>query len=54
LYPWHERLDRDFEELKAEHLRVLYKGEHDRSKELLGIREELEKMNERQKSWAWR
>jgi hypothetical protein len=54
LYPWHEQLDRDFEDLKAEHLRVLYKGESDRTRELLGIREELEKLNERQKSWAWR
>jgi hypothetical protein len=41
LYPWHKRLDDDFNELRKEHLRVLHDGEETRLKELKEIREGL-------------
>lgn len=41
LYPWHQRLDDDFEELKKEHLRILRGGEQARLLELKEIRETL-------------
>jgi len=40
LYPWHKRLDDDFQELKKEHLRIL-DGEKARMDELKEIRESL-------------
>ena len=49
LYPWHHRLDEDFEDLKNEHLRVLHVGEVERAKELKGIREALDKLEQRRK-----
>jgi len=54
LFPWHERLDRDFEELKKEHLRVLHAGESDRKLELAGIQAQLKQMNADKKNWLWR
>jgi hypothetical protein len=50
LYPWHHQLDADFEDLKKEHLRLLYKGEVDRQRELKGIQEELANLQQRR---AW-
>lgn len=50
LYPWHHRLDADFEALKKEHIRVLRNGEVEREKELHGIRESLERL-EKRKRW---
>lgn len=44
LYPWHHRLDADFEALKKEHLQVLHDGQADRLKELRGIRETLDRI----------
>lgn len=41
LYPWHHRLDDEFNKLKAEHLRLLQESEENRLKELKGIREQL-------------
>ncbi|KAH6701267.1 hypothetical protein BKA61DRAFT_203716 [Leptodontidium sp. MPI-SDFR-AT-0119] len=41
LYPWHKRLDEDFQELRKEHLRVLHGGEKARIVELKEIREGL-------------
>jgi hypothetical protein len=41
LYPWHHRLDDEFKQLKAEHLRLLQEGEESRLKELRSIREHL-------------
>jgi hypothetical protein len=52
LYPWHERLDQDFKDLKAEHLRALYEGQSERSAELLGIQEEIKKLR-KQRLWTW-
>lgn len=40
-YPWHHRLDEDFQELKKEHLRLLHGGEQARLEELKGINERL-------------
>jgi len=54
LYPWHEQLDRDFAALKTEHLRVLHEGESERAQELKGIREQIEKLNEKQSRWVWK
>lgn len=50
LYPWHERLDADFESLKKEHLRVLHHGESERENELDGIRRALERIEEGERS----
>ncbi|OBT46461.1 serine palmitoyltransferase [Pseudogymnoascus sp. WSF 3629] len=44
LYPWHHRLDTDFEELKKEHLQALHDGEAERLNELRGIREALARL----------
>jgi hypothetical protein len=41
LYPWHQRLDNDFIELKKEHLRVLHAGEKERLEELTELKESL-------------
>lgn len=41
LYPWHHKLEDEFRELKAEHLRLLKEGEENRVKELRSIREYL-------------
>ena len=52
LYPWHHKLDQDFEALKAEHvelraenLRVLREGETARTMELKSIREQLQALH---------
>lgn len=47
LYPWHQRLDDDFKELKKEHLRVLHGGEKARLAELKEIREGLGILNKK-------
>lgn len=47
LYPWHQQLDDDFKELKAEHLRVLHGGEKARMAELKEIREGLSILNKK-------
>jgi hypothetical protein len=41
LYPWHERLDDDFRELKKEHLRGLQRDQEARMAELKEIRDDL-------------
>lgn len=41
LYPWHHKLEEDFKELRAEHLRLLKENEEVRVKELRSIREHL-------------
>lgn len=51
LYPWHERLDVDFQELKKEHMRVLVAGEAQRRADLVSIQQELVKLRENKKSW---
>lgn len=50
LYPWHHRLDADFEDLKKEHLQALQKGQQERLDELRGIREALNKLEQR-RTW---
>jgi len=52
LYPWHQKLDEDFEELKEEHLRSLHEGEAKRLAELSQIREEFAKLRARTQ-WKW-
>jgi hypothetical protein len=47
LYPWHKRLDKDFQELKEEHLKVLHGGEKARMTELKEIREGLSILQKR-------
>ncbi len=47
LYPWHQRLDEDFQELKKEHLKVLHGSEKARMIELREIREGLGILKER-------
>lgn len=47
LYPWHQRLDDDFKELKKEHMRVLHGGEKARMAELKEIREGLSILNKK-------
>ncbi|EEH44853.1 hypothetical protein PABG_11593 [Paracoccidioides brasiliensis Pb03] len=45
LYPWHNKLDRDFEELKDAHISMLEKGEKDRTEELKAIHERLRNLD---------
>jgi len=45
LYPWHKRLDDDFERLKHEHIQILHQGEENRLGELKGINEQLKKLS---------
>jgi hypothetical protein len=45
LYPWHHKLDDEFQQLKIEHLRLLQEGEENRLKELRSIREHLGVLN---------
>ncbi|KFY24786.1 hypothetical protein V493_05020 [Pseudogymnoascus sp. VKM F-4281 (FW-2241)] len=47
LYPWHQRLDDDFHDMKNEHLRVLHEGEKARMAELKEIREGLSILKKR-------
>jgi hypothetical protein len=49
LYPWHEKLDDEFTELKKEHARLLEETRERHRHELQGIREQLELINERNK-----
>jgi hypothetical protein len=49
LYPWHEKLDDEFTELKKEHARLLEDTRERHRDELRGIREQLELINERNK-----
>lgn len=51
-YPWHHRLDEDFQELKKEHLRVLHGGEQARLKELKEINERLGYLADNKKRWT--
>ncbi|PGH26561.1 hypothetical protein AJ80_01690 [Polytolypa hystricis UAMH7299] len=41
LYPWHEQLQEDFEELKKEHLRVTKEADTNRAKDLKEIKGQL-------------
>jgi len=55
LYPWHKRLDEDFEQLKEEHIRILHQGEQQWMGELKGINEQLKHLQgERERGWFWR
>lgn len=54
LYPWHKRLDDDFQELKAECLDVLRVGEKARLTELGEIKEQIRALQRRNQSWFWR
>jgi hypothetical protein len=47
LYPWHEKLDEEFTELKKEHARLLEDTRERHRDELKGIREQLQLLNER-------
>jgi len=47
LYPWHKRLDEDFEELKREHIQILHESEEVRIGELKGINEQLRKLDKK-------
>jgi len=49
LYPWHKRLDADFEQLKREHIQILHESEEVRIGELRGINEQLRRLDKR--SW---
>jgi hypothetical protein len=54
LYPWHKRLDDDFQELKAESLNLLRVGEKARLVELLEIKEQIRELQKKNKSWFWK
>lgn len=55
LYPWHEKLDEEFTELRREHARLLEDTRERHREELRGIREQLELVNERRgkSGWFW-
>jgi hypothetical protein len=42
LYPWHEKLEQEFGELKAEHVRLLDEIHQKQNEELRGIKQHLE------------
>lgn len=48
LYPWHKKLDDDFEELKREHMRVIKEGEEERKKDMAELKDAIAKMR-----WRW-
>ncbi|KAF1961723.1 hypothetical protein CC80DRAFT_488155 [Byssothecium circinans] len=50
LYPWHEKLEEEFRELKKEHARLLEDTKQNQRNELKGIREQLELLNAGKKS----
>lgn len=54
LYPWHKRLDDDFQELKAESLNLLRVGEKARLVELLEIKEQIRELQKKNQSWFWK
>ncbi|KAE9378345.1 hypothetical protein N431DRAFT_435480 [Stipitochalara longipes BDJ] len=54
LYPWHKRLDDDFQELRAEAFKVLRDGEKARLKELSEIKEQISALEKKNRSWTWR
>lgn len=53
LYPWHKRLDDDFQELKKESLNLVRLGEEARLVELGEIKEQIRKL-EMRRGWRWR
>lgn len=50
LYPWHEKLEEEFVQLKKEHATLLEEMHQNHRSELRGIREQLELANERRKT----
>jgi len=48
LYPWHKRLDDDFEELKREHLKAIRESEQERKKDMTEITQAIGKLR-----WKW-
>lgn len=46
LYPWHEKLEEEFKELKKDHVRLLEETRERHRDELKGIGEQLRAMNE--------
>jgi hypothetical protein len=51
LYPWHKRLDEDFQNLRDEHVRILRQGEKVRLDELKEINEQLKMFSK--KWWSY-
>ncbi|KAF1919268.1 hypothetical protein BDU57DRAFT_441388 [Ampelomyces quisqualis] len=49
LYPWHEKLDEEFTELRNEQARLIEDARERHRNELKGIKEQLELLNERDK-----
>jgi hypothetical protein len=49
LYPWHHKLDVEFTDLRREHARLLEDTREGHREELQGIRDQLEKLNERKR-----
>ncbi|PGH29395.1 hypothetical protein GX50_07852 [[Emmonsia] crescens] len=52
LYPWHNKLDKDFEDLRDAHLSMLKQGEKDRTEELKAIHERLTNIKQ-SRGWFW-
>lgn len=55
LYPWHEKLEEEFTELKKEHARLLEESREKQRNELKGIRQQLEMINAKsgRRGWFW-
>jgi hypothetical protein len=47
LYPWHQKLDENFELLKQEHLRAIRENEEARAEELRAVKDLLETLPKR-------
>jgi hypothetical protein len=56
LYPWHKRLDDDFQELRAQAFKVLREGEEARLRELTEIKDQIKALEraKNQGGWIWR
>ncbi|OAX82688.1 hypothetical protein ACJ72_02966 [Emergomyces africanus] len=52
LYPWHNKLDNDFENLRDAHLAMLKQGEKDRTEELKAIHDRLKEIK-KSRGWFW-
>ncbi|KAL2366993.1 hypothetical protein RJZ56_000080 [Blastomyces dermatitidis] len=52
LYPWHNKLEKDFDDLRAAHLAMMKQSEENRTAELKAINERLSNIKQ-PRGWFW-
>ncbi|EGC43863.1 conserved hypothetical protein [Histoplasma capsulatum var. duboisii H88] len=52
LYPWHNKLEKDFEEMRDAHISLMKQSEKDRTEELKAIHERLQNIKQ-PRGWLW-